>query len=132
MFQKFCRTPELTFFAFPLTIQLYSKEKDVHKMKTTALSVRMSTAESHQVDLCAKRGGMDRSALLKQLIRTGLKQYKLDQAVQDYRAQRASLSRAAEIAGLSVRDFISRMGSVGLELNYGVEEFESDLLGSPS
>ncbi len=101
-------------------------------MKTTALSVRMSTAESRQVDACAKQGGMDRSALLKQLIRTGLRQYKLEQAVQDYRAQRVSLSRAAEIAGLSVRDFLSRMGSVGLELNYGVEEFESDLLGSPS
>ncbi len=101
-------------------------------MKTTALSVRMTTAESRQVDSCAKQGGMDRSALLKQLIRTGLRQYKLEQAVQDYRAQRVSLSRAAETADLSVRDFLSRMGSAGMELNYGIEEFEFDLLGSSS
>ena len=98
-------------------------------MKTTALSFRMDASEALQVDACAKQSGLDRSALLKQLIRTGLKQYKMDQAVRAYRAQEISLSRAAELADVGVRDFLSRMGTVGLELNYGVDDFNVDLQG---
>ena len=98
-------------------------------MKTAALSVRMDASEARQVDACAKQSGLDRSALLKQLIRTGLKQHRMDQAVQAYCAQEISLSRAAEIAGVCTRDFLSRMGTNGIELNYGVEEFNADLQG---
>jgi predicted HTH domain antitoxin len=100
-------------------------------MKTTALSVRMDESEARQVDACAEQSGLDRSALLKQLIRTGLKQYKMDQAVRAYRIQEASLSRAAEIAGIGLRDFLSRMASHDLELNYGTDDFEADLAGMP-
>jgi predicted HTH domain antitoxin len=100
-------------------------------MKTTALSVRMDESEARQVDACAEQSGMDRSALLKQLIRTGLKQYKMDQAVRAYRAQEISLSRASEAAGLGVREFLARMGTYGVELNYGIDEFEADLRGLP-
>ncbi len=100
-------------------------------MKTTALSVRMNENEARQVDACAELSGLDRSALLKQLIRTGLKQYKMDQAVRAYRNQEVSLSRAAEIAGITSRDFLSRMASNGVELNYGIHDFDADLRGLP-
>lgn len=98
-------------------------------MKTTALSVRMSENEARQVDACAELSGLDRSALLKQLIRTGLKQYKMDQAIHSYRKQEVSLSRAAEIAGITTRDFLSRMASDHIELNYGIHDFKTDLRG---
>ena len=98
-------------------------------MKTTALSVRMNENEARQVDACAALSGLDRSALLKQLIRTGLRQYKMDQAVRAYRNQEVSLSRAAEIAEITTRDFLSRMASSHAELNYGINDFEADLRG---
>jgi predicted HTH domain antitoxin len=98
-------------------------------MKTTALSVRMDENEARQVDACALQSGLDRSALLKQLIRTGLKQFKLDQAVRAYRSRDVSLSRAAEIADMSSRDFLVRMEPNGVEQNYGINEFEADLNG---
>lgn len=101
-------------------------------MKTAALSVRMDVKEAREVDACAKLFGMDRSALLKQLVRTGLRQTRMEQAVRAYRDREVSLSKAAENAGISVRDFLSRMGSAGLEFNYDVAEFESDLEGLPS
>jgi len=100
-------------------------------MKTTALSVRMNESEAQQVDACAKQSGLDRSALLKQLIRTGLKQYKMEQAVRAYRAQEISLSRAAEIADIDIRDFLSRMKTTGLELNYGIDDLNADLQELP-
>ena len=100
-------------------------------MKTTALSVRMNENEARQVDACAELSGLDRSALLKQLIRTGLKQYKMDQAVRSYRKQEVSLSRAAEIAGITTRDFLSRMTSDYVEQSYGIHDFEADMRGLP-
>jgi predicted HTH domain antitoxin len=89
----------------------------------------MDTDEAKQVDACAEQSGLDRSALLKQLIRTGLKQFRLDQAVRSYRDREVSLSRAAEIAGIPIRDFLARMEAANIELNYGLEEFEADLRG---
>ncbi|MBN2685992.1 MAG: UPF0175 family protein [Pontiellaceae bacterium] len=96
-------------------------------MKTTALSVRMDEFETQQVDDCARQSGLDRSSLLKKFIRTGLKQYRMEQALRAYRLHEVSLSRAAEIAELSTRDFLARMESANLELNYYAAELDADL-----
>lgn len=52
---------------------------------------------------------------------------KMDLAVKAYAEERVSLSRAAEMAGVSLQDFMIRMPINRLELTYGVEEFEEDL-----
>ncbi len=44
-----------------------------------------------------------------------------------YRAEGITLSRAAELAGLSTWDFLALMPKEQLELHYGVCEFEDDL-----
>ena len=46
---------------------------------------------------------------------------------QAYRDGDAPLSRAAEIAGLSLRDLILKMKYSDMELNCGVAELEKDL-----
>ena len=71
--------------------------------------------------------GLDRAGLLKQLLRQGIQQMKWDLAVKAYRERRVSLSRASEMAGVGLRDFLARMPSEHLELNYGVDEFAEDL-----
>ena len=43
------------------------------------------------------------------------------------RKEKVTLSRAAELAGLSTWDFIASMESRGLELHYGVAELDEDL-----
>ena len=91
----------------------------------------MNENEARQVDACAEQSGLDRSALLKQLIRTGLKQYRMDQAVRAYRTREVSLSRAAEIAGITTRDFLARMEPEQIELNLDSGDFEAELRGLP-
>lgn len=44
-----------------------------------------------------------------------------------YRAEGITLSRAAELAGLSTWDFLALMPKEQLDLHYGVCEFEDDL-----
>jgi len=54
----------------------------------------------------------------------------MEQSMSAYRAGEVSLSRAAELSGLSVREFLLRMADFGAELNYDVAEFEADMAGS--
>ena len=50
-----------------------------------------------------------------------------ERACQAYRDGEATLSRAAEIAGLSLREMMHRMRSANLELNYDVGDLSKDL-----
>ena len=81
------------------------------------------------LDGMASRTGLDRASMTKSLLRKGLEQLRYEEAVTDYRGERVTLSRAAEIAGISVWDFIARMKGADLELHYGVAELEEDLDG---
>jgi len=96
-------------------------------MKTISLSTRISPAEVKTIDAMAERAGLERSAFLKQLIRKGMDEVAFEQAASEYRLRRVSLSRAAELAGISVREFLLRMEDAALELNYDVEEFRKDI-----
>jgi predicted HTH domain antitoxin len=97
-------------------------------MKTVPLSTRVSTEEAREVDELARRQGLDRSSFLKQVIRRGLAEVRLEEACRAYRQRRATLAKAAEIAGLTVRDLLLRMA---LELNYTVDDLEQDIRAEP-
>ena len=65
-------------------------------------------------------------------MRSGLRSLRRERAIQAYRREEVSLSRAAELAGLSQWDFLSLMGSEKLELHYDVAEFDADLNALPA
>lgn len=96
-------------------------------MKTKTVSTRLEESELAQLDWLASSAGLDRSGMTKSLLRRGLAECRFERAVDDYRARRVTLSRAAEMAGISVWDFMARMEGVDLSLQYGPREFEEDL-----
>lgn len=87
----------------------------------------MEDDELVQLDALALRCGLDRSGMTKSLLRRGLAELRFEQAVEAYREGRVTLNRAAEMAALSVWDFMARMDAAGLRLDYGVQELEEDL-----
>ena len=96
-------------------------------MKTATLSLRLPKSEIQQLAAAAALGGLDRSAFLKHALRRGARDLMLEQAADAHRRGAATLSRAAEMAGLSLRDFIARMRSANLELNYSLDDLAKDL-----
>ncbi len=56
-----------------------------------------------------------------------MKELRLEQAVEAYRREKVTLSRAAEIAGVEQWDFIARMKDQNLELHYDTGDFEADI-----
>lgn len=96
-------------------------------MKTVTVSTRLETREARRLDAAAEEEGLDRASFLKQLIRRGFADVQYERACDAYRRGHVTLSRAAQIAGLSVRDFMLRMPDSDLEISYGPQELEKDL-----
>lgn len=96
-------------------------------MVTTTLSTRITREESEILDTLAEETGMARSNLVKTLLRRGMKELRMDVAAEAYAQHRVTLSRAAEIGGLSLWDFIAQMGPRRLDLHYDVAELAEDL-----
>ena len=96
-------------------------------MATVTLSTRLAKEEASKIDELAANLGLDRGAVLKQLIRKGLKEIQIERALDAYRRGTITLSRAAEIAELTLRDILLRLPEESVELNYDVEELRRDL-----
>lgn len=96
-------------------------------MKTMTLSVRLDADEVRLLDQVAARDGLDRSAMLKRFLRRGYADYRYETACTAYRRGEVSLSRAAEMAGLSLLDFLARFPDAGLELNLTPDDLRREL-----
>ena len=96
-------------------------------MGTVTLSTRLAKSEAEKIDALAAALGLDRGALLKQLIRKGYRDIQTERALDAYRRGTISLSRAAEIADLPLRDILLRLPEESIELNYDLKELQRDL-----
>lgn len=100
---------------------------DSVNMTSVTVSTRLDPEELRLLEALAELSGLDRSTLVKSLLRRGMTELRLDHAAEALRKEQVTLSRAAELAGLDVWDFIAGMESRGLELHYGVDELNQDL-----
>ncbi len=98
-------------------------------IKTVTFSTRLEKEKAKRIDELAADLGLDRGALLKQLIRKGYKDIQTERALEGYRRGILSLSRAAEIAGLTLRDLLFRLPEESIELNYDLRELKRNLEG---
>ena len=96
-------------------------------MKTVTISMRLPTSEIERLDRCACESGIERPAFLKRALQRGAAELMFERACEAYRHGNATLSRAAEMAGVGLRDMILALRSEDLELNYDLNEFEKDL-----
>jgi predicted HTH domain antitoxin len=96
-------------------------------MPSKTISTRLDPDEVDELESLVEQSGTDRATLVKLLLRRGMKSLRMESAVQAFRNEEVTLSRAAAMAGVGPWDFIARMRSEGLELHYGVADFDADL-----
>jgi len=97
-------------------------------MQTVTISMRIPKTEAGRLARLARHLGMERPTFLKQALKRGAADLVFDGACQAYRNGTATLSRAAEMAGLTLRDMMLRMRDGDLEMNYDVSDLRKDLL----
>ena len=98
---------------------------------TSTVSTRLDEQELALIQSLADLEGCDRATLIKSLLRKGMAHLRREHAVRAYRGEEVTLSKAAELAGLHLWDFIALMEQEKLELHYDVADFEQDLRHLP-
>ncbi len=96
-------------------------------MQTATISMRLPQSQVAKLEKLARELGTERPTLLKRALLRGAEGLMFERACQAYRAGEATLSRAAELAELPLRDMMLRLKEADLELSYGVEDLQKDL-----
>ena len=99
---------------------------DVADCDAATTSLAISAAHAAQRGWAA-RLPLERSTLLKQALLRGSAQVLFEYACEAYRRREVTLSRAGELAGITLREFLLRLPDADLQLNYGVSDLTRDL-----
>ena len=95
-------------------------------MRTMTVSTRLDEPEAKQLAALAQAADLDRATFLKQMLRRGICEFRMEQACRAYRRGEVTLSRAAEIAGVNLYEVLRHLEAESLTLNYTVGELEAD------
>jgi predicted HTH domain antitoxin len=96
-------------------------------MKTQILSTRVEETFAAEIQQLANEEGLDKSSFLKKIILSGLQEYKIGHAVALFNKKKITLSRAAELADITVYELISLMPDYTMELHYSPTDFQNDM-----
>jgi len=80
-----------------------------------------------QIKQIEKEMRAGRAEVIRQLLDEGVKQYRLRRALALLREGKVTVSRAAEMAGVSVWDIVEFMRSKKIPIPYGAEELRKSL-----
>ena len=91
------------------------------------ISARLSRERLKIVEEIAKKERIDKSTVLDRALEEYTREWKLRRAVESYRDGSITLSRAAEMAEISIWEMIDVLGKKKVQLQYDVEDLEEDL-----
>ena len=96
-------------------------------MATVTVSMRLPREEAQHLERLARLAGIDRAELFRRALRRGARDVLYELALQAYRDGQMTLQRAADTAGVSLREMMARMALDGVELSYGVDDLRADV-----
>lgn len=91
------------------------------------MSFRLSAEIRSMLDDLAGEESKDRSELVRELLTVGLKEKKIQKAIELYKRGKATLWKAARTADISIWKMMEILRERGIEAQYGVKELEEDL-----
>src|SRR5207249_6783745 len=104
---------------------MYAKYDIVYVAQT--VSVRLSKESLREVDRLAERLKTDRSEALRRFIERGLREARIDDALDRLRKGKASIGRAAEEAGVTLYEILELVRQHHIPYGYAPEDLERDL-----
>ncbi len=91
------------------------------------ISARLSRERIKLVEEIAREEKVDKSTILDRALAHYTQEWKLRKALESYREGSVTLSRAAEIAGVSIWEIIDILEKRKIPAQYDLEDFEEDL-----
>jgi len=93
----------------------------------TQVATRLKGKLLDDLKLIESEEKTDRATVLRKLIAIGISHWKLEHALKLYLNRKATTWKAAEIAGLSLYEFIDVLRSRRIHAQYMIEDLEEDL-----
>jgi len=112
--------------------QVFAIRHIANMSSTSTVSTRLDKQDLALIKALAELEGCDRATLVKSLLRKGMAHLRREHAIRAFRRDEVSLSKAAELAGLDLWDFLALMESEKLDIHYDVADFEQDLSQLPA
>lgn len=91
------------------------------------ISLRLPAETFEELEKIAREESKDKSRLMRELLALGIKEKKLEKAIQLYKEGKVTLWKAARVAGISLWQMMEVMREHRVEAQYGLRELEEDL-----
>jgi len=96
-------------------------------MSHDTVSTRLPQEMLKDIEKLAERDRVDRSELIRRLLDSALQQRKVEDALEAYRDGKVTLWRAAESAGVSLREMIELAGAKRIPVPYTLDDLRRDV-----
>ncbi|KPV62167.1 MAG: hypothetical protein AOA65_2059 [Candidatus Bathyarchaeota archaeon BA1] len=96
-------------------------------MKMERTSILLPQNYLKEIDSIAKDQGLDRATLIRQLLITGIKEYKVKLATELYRNEKISLGKAAEIADISIWEMMDILREQKIPSAYRISDAREEI-----
>ena len=93
------------------------------------VSVRIDKEDVKEIDKLSKLEKKTKSNLLREILELGLKDKKLELALEKFRKNEATAWKAARIAEMPLSQFLDVLVEKKIDFHYGVKELEEDFEG---
>jgi len=91
------------------------------------IATRLKDKILEDFNLIVNEEKTDRATVLRKLLAIGISQWKLEHALKLYKEQKVTTWKAAEIAGISLYEFIDVLKNRRIPAQYTTEDLEEDL-----
>jgi len=90
------------------------------------ISVRFPKEDLNEIEIISKEEKRKKSEVLREIMYKGIMVKKLEIALKKFQDNEATISKAAEIAGISLTKFMDILYKRGINFHYTLEDFKED------
>lgn len=97
------------------------------QLSLEAVTARLPRDMLREVERLAKKLKVDRSELIRRLLDFALQQERIEEAVRAYQEGKVTLWKAAEMAGLSLREMMELARVRKIAVSYTIDDLRRDI-----
>ena len=97
------------------------------QLSLEAVTARLPRDMLREVERLAKKLKVDRSELIRRLLDFALQQKRIEEAVRAYQEGKVTLWKAAEMAGLSLREMMELARVRKIAVSYTIDDLRRDI-----
>ena len=93
------------------------------------ISVRIYRPELKEIERLSRLEKKTRSSVLREVLEKGIKEKRVEIALEKFRNNEATAWKAAKIAGIPLTQFMDILVKKGIDFHYGIKELREDFEG---